>query len=345
MSELKQARHFKTLTPAPDTVELNPALQQELKGASHYQDDSFRPEPVSGAVKLKQPSRWWWRLAAFTLLAIIFLSLWQWLTVLQQSWQQSVLQGMVLTLISVAVLVLLSALIWREVKLWQRLARNRHWQHSAQRIRHSVQFGEAGSLCQAIASSLPVSPVVTSAVRLWRDTVKDEHSDEEQLQLFESFVLAQLDQQAQKLIYRAATDTSLAVAISPFALADMLLVLWRSSRLVRELAQLYGGAIGQLRSLVMLKQLFTALLWAGGSELALDMASDVMSSELTAKLSARAGQGVIAGLLVARLGNLAQQQLRPLPATASAKVSLKSLANALMTRFKTAAQTKADTAV
>jgi len=132
------------------------------------------------------------------------------------------------------------------------------------------------------------------------------------------------------------------VAISPFALADRLIVLWRSSRLVRELAQLYGGAIGQLRSMVLLKRLLAALLWAGGSELALDMASDVMSSELTAKLSARAGQGIIAGLLVARLGNLAQQQLRPLPAGESAKISIKTLAASLFSRFKAAAQTKAD---
>ncbi|MBZ9612025.1 TIGR01620 family protein [Rheinheimera maricola] len=341
MSELKQARHFKQLAATATMMELNP----DLKGASHHQADSFRPEPITETMNLKPPSRWWWTLASVTLLAVVLLSVWQWLLVLQQSWQQSVVQGAVLTLISAAVLLLLSTLVWREATLWRRLARNRKWQQSADRIRHSVQFGEAEALCQAIASSLPSSPEISRAVTLWRSAVKDEHSDEEQLQLFENFVLAQLDQQAQKLIYRAATDSSLAVAISPFALADMLLVLWRSSRLVRELAQLYGGAIGQLRSVVLLKQLFTALLWAGGSELALDMASDVMSSELTAKLSARAGQGIIAGLLVARLGNLAQQKLRPLPATASAKVSLKSLANALVARFKTAAQTKADTAI
>mgnify|MGYP006205358727 FL=1 len=195
-----------------------------------------------------------------------------------------------------------------------------------------------------MAASLPVTPDISAAISQWRVAVKDEHSDEEQLALFEHFVLTVLDKQAQQIIYRAATDTSMAVAISPFALADMILVLWRSSRLVRELAQLYGGAIGQLRSMVLLKRLFAALLWAGGSELALDMASDVIGSELTAKLSARAGQGVIAGLLVARLGNLAQQQLRPLPVTAAAKVSIKSLGRALLQRFSAAAQTKADSA-
>lgn len=333
MSELKQARHYDTAPVSAEPV--------ELQGASHYSSDSFVSVTETEPVVVKTGS-WWWRLGGITLLLIAILSVWQWFKVLQQGWQQSILQGGLLTAISVSVLVLLSTLLWREVKLWRRLARNKQWQHSAERIRHSVQFGEAEKLCQAVAASLPPSPEISAVMQQWRSAVKDEHSDEEQLQLFERFVLAQLDAQAQQLIYRAATDTSMAVAISPFALADMLLVMWRASRLVRELAQLYGGAIGQLRSLVLLKRLLAALLWAGGSELALDMAADVIGSELTAKLSARAGQGLIAGLLVARLGNLAAQQLRPLPAGSTVKVNLKSLAASLLQRFKAAAQTKAD---
>lgn len=334
MNELKQACHFEPLKPPPQAV--------ELKTAAHYDGSGFVDAKEQEAATVLKTSRWWWRLCAATVLAIIVLSVWQWFGVLQHSWQHNVVQGALLSLISVAVLLLLATLLWREITLWRRLARNKQWQHSAERIRNSVQFGEAETLCQAVAASLPSNPEIRAAVTQWRAAVNAQHSDEEQLQLFEHFVLAELDKQAQQLIYRAATDTSMAVAISPFALADMLLVLWRSSRLLRELAQLYGGAIGQLRSMLLLKRLVAALLWAGGSELALDMAADVIGSELTAKVSARAGQGVIAGLLVARLGNLAQQQLRPLPATASGKVSITSLGRALWQRFSPAAQTKAD---
>ncbi|MGP9802269.1 TIGR01620 family protein [Rheinheimera sp. NSM] len=334
MSELKPAQHFDRQSPKAETA--------ELKTAGYYNDDDFVAAVDAGPAKLSTPTAWWWRLAGVTLLAIVLLSVWQWTLMLQQSWQHSVLQGGLLSMITAAVLVLLSSVLWRELKLWRRLARNRQWQHSAQRIRHSVQFGEAEPLCRQVAASLPATPAIAAAVQHWQNALQPQHSDEEQLQLFEHFVLFELDKQAQQLVYRAATDTSLAVAISPFALADMLLVLWRSSRLLRELAQLYGGAIGQLRSLVLLKRLLAALLWAGGSELALDMASDVIGSELTAKLSARAGQGVIAGLLVARLGNLAQQQLRPLPAGKTAKVSIKALGSVLLQRFNGAVQTKAD---
>ncbi|MEW5681319.1 MAG: TIGR01620 family protein [Pseudomonadota bacterium] len=333
MSPLKQARFFadKTLAePAP------------LQGPMALDGEQMQPDSVSTEVAAKPSANWWWRLAGVTLIGLLLLSIWQWWQWLAQSWQQHWLYGTAVSLISLALLVLLAALGWRELMLWRRLARNRHWQQSAERIANSVQYGEAAALCQAIAQSLAPSAELDAALQQWRSTVKAEHSDEEQLQLFEQLVLGPLDKQAQQLVYRAATDTSMAVAVSPFALADMLLVLWRSSRLLRELAQLYGGRIGQLRSLVLLKQLLSALLWAGGSELALDMASDVLGSELTAKISARAGQGIIAGLLVARLGNLAQQRLRPLPASQTAKISLSALSKALLLRFKAAVQTKAD---
>jgi putative membrane protein len=334
MSQLKPAQRFEMRQLDADTA--------ALKAASHFSADIFQQPVQPAGTQLHKPTRWWWRLAGLTLLTVLLLAVWQWGVAVQQSWQQNTLYGVLLSLVSAAVVVLLVAILWREIKLWRRLARNRQWQQSAQRIKHSVQFGEAEPLCRAVVQSLPATAAINAATLLWQQAIKQEHSDEEQLQLFEHFVLSELDKQAQQLIYRAATDTSLAVAISPFALADMLLVLWRSSRLVRELAQLYGGAIGQLRSMVLLKRLFAALLWAGGSELALDMASDVLGSELTAKLSARAGQGLIAGLLVARLGNLAQQQLRPLPAGKAARVNIKSLGSSLAQRFKSALQTKAD---
>lgn len=334
MSELKQARYF----DAPPT-EAEPI---KLQAASHYSDDEFVAADIENVKPPAKKKSWFWRLAGLTLLLVTGLALWQWGVTVQQSWQQSMLYGGLVTAVSLGVMLLLANLLWREFRLWRRLARNRQWQHSAERIRNSVQYGEAEKLCLSIAESLPAEPVIAASVQQWRGAIKQEHSDEEQLQLFDRFVLTPVDKRAQQLIYRAATDTSVAVAVVPFALADMLLVLWRSSRLVRELAQLYGSGIGQLRSLVLLKQLFAALLWAGGSELALDMASDVIGSELTAKLSARAGQGVVAGLLVARLGNLAQQQLRPLPVTVTARVNLTSLTQSLLTRFKTTLQTKTD---
>jgi protein-L-isoaspartate O-methyltransferase len=175
--------------------------------------------------------------------------------------------------------------------LWRRLQQNQQWQQAATRIANSVQFGEAQHLCQSIAAALPQDALSAGQLLMWQKAVTAEHTDQEQLQLFDTLVLAERDKQAQQLIWRASTDCSLAVAISPFALADMLLVVWRSSRMLRQLAVLYGSPVGQLRSLAMLKRALAALLWAGGSELVLDIGSGLGYS---AAVIARLAEAVVA---------------------------------------------------
>ena len=106
MSELKQARYFDpqhAAEPAP------------LQAASQFAAEAFIAEPASNdSAAVKQSPRWWWRLAGCTLLTIVLLAVWQWGLWLEQSWQQSPVYGAVLTFISLALALLLAALLWRE---------------------------------------------------------------------------------------------------------------------------------------------------------------------------------------------------------------------------------------
>lgn len=326
MTNLKPVKYFQQATELPQP-------EETLQEARYFSEENRIPEETLAPAENTETGYWRRYLWYLALLSVVLLAGWQWLETILQGWQQNSVKGFLYSLASFAVLALLFAWLWQEWLLWQRLRRNEQWQLSVVRIQHNVQFGEALPLCQNIVKALPASDELDSSVRQWQQAVTAQHSDQEVLQLFDKLVLVHLDKEAQASIRRAATDTSLAVAISPFALADMLLVLWRSSRMLRELTQLYGGSIGQLRSLLMLKRLLGALFWAGSSELALDMATDVFSSELTGKLSMRAGQGMIAGLLVARVGTLVQQQLRPLPSTEKSRVSIKQLAKGLFNRL------------
>ncbi|MDX3774922.1 TIGR01620 family protein [Chromatiaceae bacterium AAb-1] len=330
MNTLKPARQFDNEVQQEQKTSAAPLL-----AAREFSADAFfeAVSPETGSALSQQKPRTLYRILWMAVVLLLAYGCWQWVDAVTVSWQEHWLKGILFSSASALCLLLIAWQLLREWRLWRRLQRNRDWQQSAERIRNSVQFGEAQALCQAVAASLPQDNQTQARVTAWQQAITAQHSDQEQLQLFDYLVLTETDNQARQLVKRAAADTSLAVAISPFALADMLLVLWRSSRLVRELALLYGGSVGQLRSLLMLKRLLTALLWAGGSEMALDMASDVMSSELTAKLSARAGQGVIAGLLVARIGNLAQQQLRPLPVVQNSRVNVSSLLQGLVQRL------------
>lgn len=327
MNTLKPAQRFDT-PPAAEPL-------ASLQGRQHYADALVLNDELDEKLPVisEKPGKLVPLLLCATVL-LVMLALWQWADWVLQSWQQSVLAGIFSSVFTAVLLALLLIVSWREWQLWRRLKLNKQWQRQATRIADSVQFGEAQPLCKQIIDALPQHTALQAAVVQWQQSVTAEHSDQEQLQLFEQTVLGVADKHARQIIWRASSDTSFAVAVSPFALADMLLVLWRSSRMLRELAALYGAPMGQLRSLAMLKRALAALLWAGGSEVALDMASDLISSELTAKVSARAGQGIVAGLLVARLGNLAQQQLRPLPLKSTQKISITELTKALTARFK-----------
>lgn len=332
MSDLKPAQRFAATEQVKAPSQSEPARLQQRQ---QFSNADFAAETVTESATPPARHSLFGPLALLALLLIVLLGFWQWGLWLQQSWQQSIILASLASLFSGVILILLILLSWREWRLWRRLKLNQQWQQQASRIAQSVQFGEAPALCESILQVMPANTALTAAAEQWRQAITAEHSDQEQLQLFDRLVLTSVDKQAQQLIWRASTDSSLAVAISPFALADMFLVTWRSSRMLRELAEIYGAPMGQLRSLAMLKRALAALLWAGGSELALDMAGDVLSSELTAKLSARAGQGIIAGLLVARLGYLAQQQLRPLPLAEAQKLNMSDFSKALVKRFNT----------
>ncbi|WP_337880400.1 TIGR01620 family protein [Rheinheimera sp.] len=322
MKPLKPAVEFETQSQAE--IKTLPVQAKDFDPADFVEADLT--EPVSEVPQGRGVGRW----LAAALLSFLAYGGWQLIDTVLQLIRNPGAGTFFSAVLAVSLTGLVLVLLGREYRLWRRLKQGELWQQSAERIQQSMQYGEALPLCQQMLKQLPATP---ASVQQFHQHYKTEHSDKEVLQLFELSVLNPLDKQVQQQIHQAAADTSLAVTLSPFVLADLLLVLWRSSRMLREIAQSYGASIGQLRSLLLLKRLFASLVWAGGSELALDLSSEVVGTELTSRLSARAGQGLIAGLLTARLGLAAQQLLRPVPLPEQQKLSLRQLGKALMQRL------------
>jgi putative membrane protein len=328
MTDLKQAKSFKEADfIGSDTVSELPMAkavqfdQTDFMVEPHLEPEPPKPKPVSALM--------WAGISSVVLLVAV--ALYSAVITIQQAFITPGISTVLEALFCAALLTLGSLLLAREWRLWRRLAKTRTWQQAHQRIHASIQYGEAEQLCLDIAAVLPES--TQQDVADWKAQKQAEHSDQELLDLFELKVLNKADAKVRQQIHQASADAAMAVAVSPFALADMLLVMWRTSKLLRQMAETYGASLGQLRSLILIKHLFAALLWAGSSELALDLGSDVLGAELTSKLSMRAGQGLIAGMLVARLGLAAQQLLRPLPLAKSQKLSLLDLSKALVRRL------------
>ncbi|QVK22860.1 TIGR01620 family protein [Shewanella dokdonensis] len=151
-----------------------------------------------------------------------------------------------------------------------------------------------------------------TAIRQLESLLSVEQNDAEQVMLFESIVLRQRDAAARKIVHHFAAESALLLAISPFAVLDMALVLWRNQKMLSRIAECYGIKLGYWSRIRLFRGILLNILYAGTTELAMDIGNQLLSVELTGKLSARLGQGLGAGLLTARLGYQAMSLCRPL---------------------------------
>ncbi|MBW9115062.1 TIGR01620 family protein [Rhizobium cauense] len=130
--------------------------------------------------------------------------------------------------------------------------------------------------------------------------------------LAERELLAPLDRQARALIVNASKRVSIVTAVSPRAIVDLLYVLYEAARLVRAMAELYGGRPGTLGMIRLMRDVLAHLAVTGSIAVGDSLVQQVLGHGLASKLSARLGEGVINGLMTARIGIAAMDLCRPL---------------------------------
>ena len=150
------------------------------------------------------------------------------------------------------------------------------------------------------------------------------------IKLAERELMSPLDIEARRLVSVAAQRVSIVTAISPRALIDVLFVFAAALRLVRQLARLYGGRPGTLGMIRLMRHTVSHLAITGGMAASDSMIQQVLGHGIAAKLSQRLGEGVLNGLLTARLGLAAIDVTRPLPFTALPRPALADLAKDLL---------------
>lgn len=146
-----------------------------------------------------------------------------------------------------------------------------------------------------------------------KDTENDVVDGPHLIELAERELLSPLDRQARALILNSSKRVSVVTAVSPRAVVDLAYVLFEVTRLVRSMAELYGGRPGTLGMIRLLRDVVAHLAVTGSIAVGDGLAQQVLGHGLASRLSARLGEGVINGLMTARIGIAAMDLCRPLP--------------------------------
>jgi putative membrane protein len=133
------------------------------------------------------------------------------------------------------------------------------------------------------------------------------------VRIAETEILAPLDARARQMILDAAKRVSLVTAVSPRALVDIIYVLFEAGRLIRRLSELYGGRPGTLGFFRLARGVLAHLAVTGAIAAGDDFVHQIVGQGLAARLSAKLGEGVVNGMMTARIGAAAMEVTRPLP--------------------------------
>ncbi|OOF56468.1 TIGR01620 family protein [Rodentibacter genomosp. 2] len=209
------------------------------------------------------------------------------------------------------------------------------WQKSA--VKNADVFaadGEQGKkLCLEMAKGLQLDEQSPAIVQ-WQSLLNEAYSAQEVAQLFSQNVLKPFDLKAKKLISKMVAESAVVVAISPLSVVDMFFVAWRGIRLINKIADIYGIELGYFARIRLLRMVLVNIAFAGVTEVVQEVGMDWLSQDITAKLSARAAQGIGVGLLTARLGVKAMEFCRPLAFQAAEKPKLSHIQKELLTTIK-----------
>ena len=222
------------------------------------------------------------------------------------------------------------AIVAREIWSLMRLNRIEHIQADAAR---ALNFDDAAAAGRAIDGLTRMHRGRHDA--LWGlQSIRQHEADvmdaRDRLRMVERYLVAPRDDDAHRVIARAARRVTLITTVTPTAALDMAFVAAQNLRMIRELATLYGGRPSLLATLRLARMVLGHLAVTGGLALSDNVLQHVVGKGLLGRLSTRFGEGAVNGIMTARIGVAARDVCRPIPQEPAAKETLGSLMRELV---------------
>lgn len=151
------------------------------------------------------------------------------------------------------------------------------------------------------------------------------------MDLTERAYLTPLDRLAAEEVRAATRQVAAATALVPLAFADVIVALTANMRMIRRIAECYGGRAGVIGSWRLFRAVAAHLIATGAVAVGDDLISSVVGGGVIAKISRRFGEGVVNGALTARVGVAAMEVCRPMPFEALKRPSVTGMVQTALT--------------
>jgi len=303
---------------APVLIEMEtPAEETPASAPPVPEPDPLLPEPaamqIAARLAARKPSRlarWVWSLALALISFVASVAAWDFATGLMA---RSPVLGLVASALIAAFILALLIVALRELAAFARLRR-------VDRLHAEAEGAAARDDLEAARQ------VTTRLKRLYagRDDLRWglARLGEREMEIFdadgllglaEAELLTPLDAQARSEVEAAARQVATVTAIVPLALADVATALTANIRMIRRVAEIYGGRAGAFGAWRLTRAVMTHLVATGAVAVGDDLVGTLAGGSVLSKLSRRFGEGVVNGALTARVGVAAMEVCRPLP--------------------------------
>jgi len=314
------------VTEADETARLGRATIQ----ITPEHDPATLPVPIAPALPARRGLPWgalfWSGLAGLTLLGVGLGVV----HLIEDLFARSESLGFVGLAFAFVTALALAVVIGREAYGLARLATIEKLHQRAAAVLASDDRKESRVIVQDLLKIAHQNPQLARARATLESHTGEIIDGADMIRLAERELMSPLDVEARRLVSSAAQKVSIVTAVSPRAAIDVMFVFVAALRLIRQLAYLYGGRPGTLGMIRLLRHVIAHLAITGGMAASDSLVQQMLGHGIAAKLSQRLGEGVLNGLLTARLGLAAIDVTRPLPFAALPPPKLSDLATDLL---------------
>lgn len=293
--------------------------------------DVMMPAPQGQAMQVaarlaaRKPSmlgRLFWWLATVLIGALVSIAAWNFVTGLIVQYP---LVGWAMTVLIGVFLLVLALICLREVAAFGRLARLDGLRHDAGQALAQGDLNAARDVTDRLVGLYKGR----EDTRWGRDRLAELRGDQLDaaglLALAEAELLGPLDVAASREVEAAARQVATVTALVPIALADVAAALTSNLRMIRRIAEVYGGRSGFFGSWRLTRAVLSHLVATGAVAVGDDMLEPILGGSLLGKLSRRFGEGLVNGALTARVGVAAIEVCRPLPFAAGKRPKVRGI--------------------